>query len=186
MRFDSILFTILFQYSFLQVSSSITLELNECSAVDSVTIDSSTTNNQGNSCDINCCTESSLSSDLCQVTVKSLAGDCLSRFCYSNRCDQLTFLVNKTYDKQQNQMKTIINRIGSSFSNMHWSSLLNTTETKFFSFIDQTGLTQRHRLLILLVCLNILLTFMTLIIVIKSIQQANNIAEDKSHRYALL
>lgn len=186
MRFDSILFAILFQYSFLQVNSSITLELNECSAVNSVGIDSPTTNNQENSCDINCCTESSISSDLCQVTIKSLEGDCLSRFCYSNRCDQFTFLVNKTYDKQQNQTKTIINRIRSSFSNVHWSSLLNTTETKFFSFIDQTSLTQRHRFLILLVSLNILLTFMTLIIVIKSIRQANHIAEDKSDRYALL
>ncbi len=175
-------------------NSSINVHLYQCNT--NSTILNATTippidtifNNLPYSCNINCCTSNSTSRDiemmfknsfnfiylasinLCQVTVHTSTGDCLGRICYSGACDQFSSLANKTKNTT-----TLMNQLQSSFASIPW-----------FLWIDKTGLTVRHTIIIILLIVNISLTLMTLIVVMKSIRQANIIAEDKAYRYTLL
>jgi len=83
--------------------------------------------------------------------------------------DRFTSSANITDDSK---MTTIINELHSSITSIPWSSW--------------TGLTVRDTMIIILLIVNISLTLMTLIVVFKSIRQANIIAEEKSYRYTLL
>jgi hypothetical protein len=86
--------------------------------------------------------------------------------------DRFTSSANITDDSK---MTTIINELHSSITSIPWSS-----------WIGKTGLTVRDTMIIILLIVNISLTLMTLIVVFKSIRQANIIAEEKSYRYTLL
>jgi hypothetical protein len=123
---------------------------------------------------------------MCQVTVQSSKGICLGRLCYSDECNKFTLLANATHDHQIKNKTTIINPIHSSFSSISWSSLVNSTQTKWTAWLDTTGLTIHDIILIILLILNISLTFVSLIFVIKSIRHANIIADKKCYRYTLL
>jgi len=68
-----------------------------------------------------------------------------------------------------------MNEIRSSFSDISWPS-----------WIDKIRLTIRDTILIILFIVNISLTLLTIIVVIKSIRHANVIADDRSYRYTLL
>ncbi|CAF3331251.1 unnamed protein product [Rotaria sp. Silwood1] len=142
------------------------------------------------SCNTSCCASNIMnktnSSNTCQVTVRSSTDICLGRLCYSGECDHFVLLTNLTDENKIKNNTTIMNTTRSSFSYTSWSSLVNTTRTKWSSWIDKTGLTMRHTILIILLIANISLTFMALIVVIKSIRHANMIANRKSYRYTLL
>jgi hypothetical protein len=86
--------------------------------------------------------------------------------------DRFTSSANITDDSK---MTTIINELHSSITSIPWSS-----------WIGKTGLTVRDTMIIILLIVNISLTLMTVIVVFKSIRQANIIAEEKSYRYTLL
>jgi hypothetical protein len=180
-------------------NSSINIDLYQCHT-NTTTFNSTTItidkmfNNQMKSCNVSCCTLDNLnktsiciemifkisfnfvslvSSNICQVTVQSSSGICLGRLCYSGECDNFILLANNSYD--YNNMTTIMNEIRSSFSDISWPS-----------WIDKIRLTIRDTILIILFIVNISLTLLTIIVVIKSIRHANVIADDRSYRYTLL
>jgi len=126
------------------------------------------------------------SSNICQVTVQSFKNICLGRLCYSGECDGFALLANMTHDYSIKNKTTIMNKISSSFGSISWSSLVNTTEMEWSSWIDKTSLTMRRIILIILLITSISLTFMTLIVVIKSIRHAKIVSNRKSYRYTLL
>ncbi|CAF2320623.1 unnamed protein product [Rotaria sp. Silwood2] len=112
---------------------------------------------------------------------------CLGHLCYSGECDHFVLLAtNITHENKVKNNTTIMNTIRSPFYHIPWSSIVNATQTKWSSWVDKTGLTIRRTALIILFIANISLTFMALILVIKSIRQANIIANRKSYRYTLL
>ena len=123
------------------------------------------------------------STNVCQISVQSSTGVCLGRLCYPDECEKFTSIPDS---QVKNTTKSIMNQLSSSFASIPWSSLINSTETKLSSLVGQTGLTLRHVLITTLLIVNISLTSMTLIIVIKSIRQANMFAENRSYRYTLL
>lgn len=196
-----------------KTNSSINVDLYQCTT-NATTFNSTTkttidiiSNNLLNLCNISCCTSNDLnktsiyieiifkisfhsiflaSSNICQVTVQSSTGICLGRLCYSDKCENFALLANITHDYNIKNKTTIMNQISSSFPYIRWSSLVNSTQTKWTSWIDKTGLTIHDTIIIILFITNISLTFVALIVVIKSIRHANIIANEKSYRYTLL
>jgi hypothetical protein len=120
------------------------------------------------------------------VTVQSSTNVCLGRLCYSGKCDEFSSLANVIRDEKIQNNTTIVNKLSSSLTYMPWSSLVNSTQTKWNSWIDKTGLTIHNSILIILLIASISLTLMAVILVIKSIRHANTIAGNKSYRYTLL
>lgn len=197
---------------FNKYNSSINIDFYQCDA--NITIFNSTTitndtifNNLIDSCNVSCCTSndfnktsiyikiisknlfyfiSLVSSNPCQITVQSSTGICLGRLCYSGTCDNFKLLANKTHDSKIKNKTTIMNQIHSSLSHIPWSSVVNSTQTEWSLLINKTGITIRDIILILLFIINISLTLIALVIVIKSIRHANIIADDRSYRYTLL
>jgi hypothetical protein len=170
-----------------QNNSSINVDLYECNTNSTVLNRTANAmfNNLIDSCNTSCCISNS--SSTCQVTVQSSSGICLGRLCYFGKCHDYVLLANMTSDYENNNNKTTItNKIHSSPYSIPWSSFVDSTQTKWSSWIDKTGLTIRRTILIILSIASLSLTFMTLIIVIKSIRQANMLADRKSYRYTLL
>ena len=81
---------------------------------------------------------------------------------------------------------TATNELGSSIYRIPWSAMVNTTHTQWTFWISTTGLTMQHSIVVLLALLNVLLTSMTVLSVIKSVRYANMIAGRKAYRYTLL
>ena len=140
-------------------------------------------------CNYSCCTTHhnyNTSTDQCQVSVQTSGGACLGRLCYLGSCENYSRLANLTRDEKMLNSTSMINTLRSSFAYIPWSSLMNRTQTKWRSWIDQTGFTLRRSALIILSVLNLLLTSITLVAVFKSIKHANVMAGKKSYRYTLL
>ncbi len=115
---------------------------------------------------------------MCQVSVQSSTGVCRGRLCYPDECEKFTSVSDISHDSEvKNTTKSIMNQLGSSFASI---------QTQWSSLVGKTGLTARHAIITILLIVNISLTSMTLIIVIKSIRQAKIIAEERSYRYTLL
>ncbi|CAF0930603.1 unnamed protein product [Rotaria sordida] len=175
---------------FNQNYSSINIDLYQCDTNNRKLISTTTTigtifNNLENSCTSSCCILNN-SSNTCQVTVRSSTNICLGHLCYSGECDHFVLLTNLTDENEVKDSTTIMNTFRSPLSYIPWSSLFNKTQTKWSSWIDESGLSIRHTILIILFIANISLTFMTLIVIIKSIRHASAIANRKSYRYTLL
>lgn len=108
------------------------------------------------SCDLNCCTKATFNrSQVCQITSQTTSGMCLGRFCYSGECAE--------YD-------------------IHPST---TVEIYWPLWIDRSYLPIRYSILILLLIVNVFLTLLLLIFVIRSIRKAQTIAARKLRRYSL-
>lgn len=118
--------------------------------------------------------------------MESSTGICLGRLCYSGTCSNFTLLANKTHNFNIKNKTTLINELHSSFSYIPWTSLVNSTKTKWSSWINNPTLTIRQIILVVLFIINISLTFIALVIVFKSIRHANIISNDRSYRYTLL
>jgi len=199
-------------YSINNYNSSIIVDLYQCHT-NTTTLNSTTItidkifNNKMNSCNFSCCTLNSLnetsiyiemifqisfhfvslaSSNICQVTVQSSNSICLGRLCYSGECNNFALLANHTHHYKNKNETTIMHEIRSSFSDISWPSLVNSTQTNWTLWIDKTGLTIRYTILIILSIVSISLTLMTLIIVIKSIRHAYVVGDERSYRYTLL
>jgi hypothetical protein len=185
--YQLIFITIAYSFNiFNQNNSSVNIELYQCNT--NGTILSNTTNsifnNRMDSCNTSCCTSNS--SNTCQVTVQSSSGICLSRLCYIGECYNFSLLANSTRDYKYNNKTTIMNKTHLSDYYIPWTSIVNSTQTKWTSWMDRNRSKIRHTILIILSIASISLTFMTLIVVIKSIRHANMLADRKSYRYTLL
>ena len=122
----------------------------------------------------------------CQITVQSDSSPCLARLCYPGSCDRFPD-VNSTINFQNtSDVVTATNDLGSSIYHIPWSTMVNTTRTQWTFWIDRTGLTMQHGIVVLLALLNMFLTSMTVLSVIKSVRYANMIAGRKAYRYTLL
>ena len=167
-------------------------------------------NNAMNSCEKSCCTINKTSetsktkrkarilsqsfcsplvlvnSDMCEVTVQSVAGVCLGRLCYYGKCDYFSSLANLTIDHQMQKNTTVFQTFQSSLSYIPWSSAVQSSYTQWKFWITRSGLTMRRMIVIILSVLNIFLTLLTLSIVIKSIKHANLMSGRKAYRYTLL
>ncbi|CAF1079380.1 unnamed protein product [Adineta steineri] len=147
-------------------------------------------NNLMHPCNISCCISNNLNKTIvlntCQITVRSSTNICVGRFCYSGKCDTFSFLANMIHDDKIENKTTIMDTIHASSGYIPWSSIINSTRTKWTSWIDETSIRIRPIILIILFIISISLTFMTLIVVIKSMRHANIISNRKSYRYTLL
>ncbi|CAF4468718.1 unnamed protein product, partial [Rotaria sp. Silwood2] len=172
---------------FNQNYSSINIDLYQCDTNNTKLISTTTTIEVIFNYLMNPCNTSCYSLNTCQITVRSSTNMCLGHLCYSGECDHFVLLAtNITHENKVKNNTTIMNTIRSPFYHIPWSSIVNATQTKWSSWVDKTGLTIRRTALIILFIANISLTFMALILVIKSIRQANIIANRKSYRYTLL
>ena len=87
--------------------------------------------------------------------------------------------------KQTNETLAI-NEIRSSFGTISWSSIVNSTQIKWASWIDRTSGTIRYTILISMLVVGISLTFATMMLILKSIRQSIMISDRKVYRYTLL
>ncbi|CAF0899359.1 unnamed protein product [Adineta ricciae] len=142
------------------------------------------------SCKFNCCTSNhsnkTTSSNVCQVTVRSSSNVCLGRLCYSGQCEQYKILANMLKNSKQMNKTLAINEIRSSFGTIFWSSIVNSTQIKWTSWIDRTSGTIRYTILISLLIVGISLTFATMMLILKSIRQSVMISDRRAYRYTLL
>ena len=122
----------------------------------------------------------------CQVTVQSRKNICLGHLCYSDDCSNVALLTDTTHHFIIKNKTTTASEIHSSHTHLSLSSLVNVIKTKWASWIDKIGLTIRHTVLIILFIINISLTLMALVVVLKSVRHANIVADRKSYRYTLL
>ena len=81
---------------------------------------------------------------------------------------------------------TFLNQLRSSFTSMSWSSFVNKTQSTWSSWLDQTDPNILHTLIIILFIVNISLTLLALLFVVKSIQRAKLVAEERPYHYTLL
>lgn len=115
-------------------------------------------------------------SNVCQVTSQSQTGDCLGRLCYFGECDQFFPSMNLTFNQKMKTIDTIRSSL---------SSFINSTQLVWPMWRDQSYLSIRHGILILLLIANLFFTLITFFIVIKSIRHAQMIAARKLSRYSL-
>ena len=81
---------------------------------------------------------------------------------------------------------TFLNQLRSSFTSMSWSSFVNKTQSTWSSWLDQTDPNILHTLIIILFIVNISLTLLALLFVVKSIRRAKLVAEERPYHYTLL
>lgn len=126
------------------------------------------------------------SSHLCQVTVHTIEGNCLGHLCYADECDKFISFIIPIANSTMKNKTTFINQLRSSFTSISWSSFVNKTQTQWSTWFDQTDLNIRHTIIIILFIVNISLTLLALLFVIKSIRRANLVAEERPYHYTLL